>query len=157
MGRVVQIFTAPNQGEPMCMRRTAVAIAGQGLEGDRYAMGKGAFQVPTSRPVVRHVTIIAVEAIDAANKGLSQPFLPEDTRRNIVVCGLDLAACENRRLRIGPHVVMSWVEICLPCGRPSKLSGKPGFAEAFAGIRGGIRVAVVAGGRIMPDDEIVLL
>ncbi len=121
------------------------AIEQLGLEGDRYAGERGAFS-KSGRKVIRHVSLIEQEAIDRANKDSKIYFLPEDTRRNIVVRNFPLDGLMGKEFMVG-NVKMRGVEPCHPCQRPSKLSGKPDFEERFSG-HGGLRAEVLTTGLI---------
>ena len=154
-GNVLYIFVCSEKKEPMIGVRSIEVIAGRGLKGDRYERGIGAFS--KSRDVVRHVTVIALEAVDEANIPLHRKFLPGETRRNIVTVGIapdDLNSLIGRTFTVG-GVTMRGVELCDPCERPSAPSGKPGFALAFKN-RGGIRAEVISGGIINIGDAIIV-
>src|SRR5581483_7520262 len=117
------------------------------LEGDRYATRTGSYSA-SPRKVVRHLSLIARDAIDAANRDLSAPFDARETRRNIVVEGISaeqMNALVGRTFRLG-EALLRGVEKCDPCDRPSNLTRKPGFRAAFAE-RGGLRAEIVEGGR----------
>jgi MOSC domain-containing protein YiiM len=45
------------------------------------------------------------------------------------------------------------IELCTPCERPSKLSGKSDFKKAFKN-RGGLRVEILKTGKITLGDAI---
>ena len=138
-------------GEAMVKTERAVALAGKGLEGDRYATGKGAYS-RSKRETVRHVSLIAQEAIDEANRESGLDFQEAETRRNLVVEGVDLNGLAGEIFLVGA-VAMLGVELCEPCERPSRLSGKKGFGEAFRG-RGGLRANVLSGGEILTGDGV---
>ena len=80
------------------------------------------------------------------------PFEPGETRRNVVVEGVDVYALLHREFRIGA-VRLSGSEPTLPCRIPSAVAGKTGFAEAYHG-RGGIRAEVLSDGIISIGDFI---
>ena len=105
MASVVGLFVSPAVGERMQARTAVRALAGQGLEGDRYALGQGSYS-RVARQVVRHVSLIAREAMEAANEELNQrglaPFEPDETRRNIVVEGIDVYALLGRGFALVP-------------------------------------------------------
>ena len=126
---------------------------GYGLIGDRYAEGRGAYS-RSKVPKIRHVSLIAAEAIAAANEGLEQPFEEAETRRNLVTIGLELNDLVGAEFSIG-GILMRGVELCDPCRRPEKLAGKPGFEEAFQG-RGGLRAEALASGIIVVGNIIEL-
>ena len=157
MGIVVGLFISPAVGERMQARSAVRAVAGCGLEGDRYALGQGSYS-RGPRQIIRHVSIIEKEAIEVSNeelarKGLS-PFEVEETRRNIVVEGADVYALLGREFRIGA-VKMCGVEPTRPCHIPSKAANKDGFKEAYNN-RGGVLAEVVSDGIICIGDLLTL-
>src|SRR5262245_46150369 len=129
MARVVGLFVSPAIGERMQACATVRALAGQGLEGDRYALGRGSYSKATRR-VARHVSLIGREDIDAANKELSRrglaPFESDETRRNVVVEGIDVYALLGQEFRIGV-VRLRGSDPTRPCHVPSAAAGKTGF------------------------------
>ncbi len=151
MGRVVRIYIASDKGQPMQEVWSVRAIPVRGLEGDRYMLGRGMYS-DSKRPTVRDVSLIAFEAIVAANAGLPQPFLPSETRRNIVTEGIDLNLLVEKRFVVG-EVQMRGVELCSPCKHPERLVGKEGFEKAFEG-RGGLRAAILSNGTITVGDSV---
>ena len=150
-GRVVHIFISPNEGEPMQELQEVKAIEQLGLEGDRYAGERGAWS-KSKRKVIRHVSLIEQEAIDRVNARLEHPFLPKETRRNIVVSDFPLNGLIGKEFMVG-NVRMRGVELCDPCQRPSKLTGKSGFEECLAGY-GGLRAEILTTGQICVGDTI---
>lgn len=137
------IQVAPGPGAPMQALTEATAIQGEGLQGDRYQLGTGTFSKARAGLVKRHLTLIEVEALEAVNGELEQPFTFADTRRNVLTSGVSLNGLVGREFMLG-EVLVRGHELCTPCIRPSQLSGKPGFREAFAG-RGGLRVEILVG------------
>ena len=156
IGQVLYIFVASSAGEPMREVQEVTAIAGVGLSGDRYASDRGAFS-NAKRKTIRQATVIALDAIHSANAELEQPFLPSETRRNIVIKDIsaeELNELVGREFTIGEARVLG-IEFCSPCNRPSKLSGKPEFLSAFRN-RGGLRIEILETGRMRVDDEVCL-
>lgn len=152
-GKVLQIFICPAAGDPMIEIPKVIALQGVGLEGDRCAGKQGAYSRST-RITVRDVSLIAVEAMQEANLELDPPFTPQETRRNIVTQGVSLNDLVGKHFSIG-KVKFYGVELCDPCKRPSALSGKPGFSEAFYR-RGGLRASILTTGTVSAGDEISL-
>ena len=155
MASVVGLFVSPAIGQPMQTRMSVQALAGRGLEGDRYELGQGSFS-NLPRRGARHVSLIAREAMEASNEELVRrgliPFEPKETRRNIVVEGIDVYALLGHEFRIGA-VRLRGSEPTLPCRIPSAVAGKTGFAEAYHN-RGGIRAEVLSDGIISVGDLI---
>lgn len=133
-------------------------LAGQGLEGDRYATGQGAYS-GTQPPKIRHLSLITEEGIATANEWQQAAGLPvfsmAQTRRNVLLRGLSahsLNALVGQRFWVG-EVECFGIELCTPCPRPSELSDQPGFQEAFEG-RGGLRAQVVGSGWLRLGDAL---
>ena len=152
---VRSIFVCSTAREPMHEIAKVMALAGVGLEGDRYATGKGTYS-QSPRPVKRHATLIAASDVEAARQA-GYAFSPEDTRRNIVVEGIsqdELNQLVGKTFQIGAALVLA-LEICKPCENPSELSGKPGFPQAFEHT-GGLRVEILKSGTIQVGDSLAV-
>jgi MOSC domain-containing protein YiiM len=153
VSNVIGLYTCPNAGQPMEAQTQVRALAGSGFAGDRYAANQGTF---SRSAILRHVSLIAREAIEEANRVLVErglaPFGVHETRRNIITDGVDVNALLGREFRIG-DVRMRGTEPTRPCLRPSALVRKTGFAEAFA-TRGGVRAEVLSDGIISIGDLI---
>ena len=123
----------------------ATAVAGRGLEGDRYHDGKGTFSHWRGR---RDLTLVEAEALEEA------ALEPGEARRNVVVRGVDLNGLVGRRFRVGA-VECEALELSPPCKHLEKLT-RPGVMRALAG-RGGVRAAILADGEIAVGDAVVPL
>ncbi len=121
---------------------SALLIAGEGVEGDRYE---------TRQNGPRQVTLIAEEDIAAIASFLGRPAPPELLRRNLVTRGINLLALKNRQFRVGGTILETTGE-CAPCSRMETELG-PGGYNAVRG-HGGITARVVEGGRIRIGDSI---
>src|SRR5438093_1609941 len=126
MALLAAIYTAPAAGAPMEFKERVRAIAGTGLEGDRYATGSGFWKDknPEKERKIRHVTLISAEAIVAANDWLNlqnlKPYYPAETRRNLLLFGVDptlLNTWVEKEFAVG-SVRMRGVELADPCQRP---------------------------------------
>lgn len=107
---------------------------------------------------IRQLTIITQDAINRANQNQDVEFLPEETRRNIVVDGV---TAEELNEQVGKiftinGIRLRGVELCAPCDRPDKLSGKKGFKSRFTNQEnvsiGGIRVEILEDGFFTQGD-----
>ena len=87
-GNVVSIHIARDAAAPMESREEVKAVAGNGLEGDRYFNGTGHW---SKRPgVSREVTLIELETIEALEREKSLAIAPGAARRNLVTRGVTL-------------------------------------------------------------------
>lgn len=152
-GTVEAIVVAPQAEAAMHRIKRAVALAGRGLEGDRYFDERGTFSNPHGRGY--DLTLIEAEVLD----GLDLPagrLAPEDARRNIVTRGIDLNALVGEHFRVG-DVECLGQRLCEPCAHLERLTaaaGKPGTLRALIH-KGGLRADVLSDGEIGVGDEIV--
>ena len=125
------------------------ALAGKGLEGDRYANGVGTFsgQVGSGR----EVTLIEVEAITSLAREYDVEIDPADSRRNLVTQDLPLNHLVGREFKVG-DVTLRGSRLCEPCGHLETLT-RPGVRRGLVH-RGGLRAEIVDGGMIRIDDEV---
>lgn len=147
IGRVLEINIAKYAGGEMIPLSNARLYWGAGIIEDRYAKSIGTW-TKSIRKAVRDVSFISVEGMLIANRGLSDQFTFDETRRNILV---DVPALTLNRL-VGKEFEIDTTrflgsELCDPCQRPSMISGKRLFKEAFEGVAG-LRAGVVQSGEI---------
>jgi MOSC domain-containing protein YiiM len=152
-GKLLAIAIARQAKGPMERVECVEVVAGEGLRGDRYGAGLGAAQFKGRRKPENEVTLIAREAIEAANDEFNYTIEHLDTRRNLLTQGVPLNDLVGKTFRIGSDVEIKGLELCEPCGYLEK--------RTFSGIkaalkhRGGLRCCVITGGQIHVGDEII--
>ena len=150
-GKLLAIAIARQAKGKMENVDTVEVVAGEGLRGDRYGAGIGAAQFKGRRKPENEVTLIAREAIEAANDEFNYTIEHLDTRRNLLTQGVPLNDLVGKTFRIGT-VALKGLEKCEPCGYLEK--------RTFAGIkaalknRGGLRCCVIEGGEIRVGDVV---
>jgi MOSC domain-containing protein YiiM len=144
-GVVAGIFIAPAAETPLVPVERVAAIAGIGLEGDRYATGGGTFSGPGRG---YELTLIEAEALDEL--GIAW----ERARRNVVTRGTSLNPLAGRRFRIG-EVECIGRRLAEPCAHLERVSGA-GLLRPLVH-RGGLRADILAGGTVAVGDELVPL
>ncbi len=143
--RLVAIFVAPTAGAPMQARSAVEAIAGAGLQGDRYSTAAGKYS-GTGRGA-RDVTLIEREAIDAVRtEDGGVPVTEAETRRNLVTEGVALNHLVGREFRVGA-VRLRGVKLAEPCVYLEQLTGHAGVRAAFVH-RGGLRAEILDDGEL---------
>ncbi len=152
------IYLATSAGAKMESVHSAKLDANKGIEGDRYAMGLGAYSA-TEPAKVRHISLISLSGIETANDWLKagdEPaFDASETRRNIALEGITAAELNNlvgKRFQLG-NIQMLGTELCIPCESPAHLLSRPSFMDAFEG-RGGIRAEVLSSGILSIGDQL---
>jgi MOSC domain-containing protein YiiM len=148
VGRVQAIFVASEASAPLSSLDEVLAVAGRGLEGDRYFERTGTYSATPGTG--REVTLVESEAIEAvARDGIR--LEPGATRRNIVTVGAPLSHLVGREFLVG-EVRLRGMRLCEPCGHMSRLAGNHrGTVKAFTH-RAGLRAEIVSGGPIRVGD-----
>ena len=155
--QIHSIYIAARAGELMIPLTRAEIIAGEGIAGDRYALGLGAFS--TTKPKIRNISLIALSGIENANSQLrtrQQPAFGEgDTRRNLVIKGIseeELNSLVGQIFYLG-GIAFKGTELCEPCQRPANLLKRPDFMSAFEN-RGGLRAEALDSGTVSNGDSL---
>jgi MOSC domain-containing protein YiiM len=149
-GRVVAIYTAPAKGAPMERRDEVRAVAGVGLDGDRYASGDGKY-TRSSDDGRRAVTLIEREAVEAARREYDIELEEHEPRRNVVTEGVPLNHLVGRTFRIGDVVVRGF-KLAEPCTYLEGLT-RAGVRRALVH-RAGLRAEIVESGTMRVGDTI---
>jgi MOSC domain-containing protein YiiM/8-oxo-dGTP pyrophosphatase MutT (NUDIX family) len=152
-GVVAAIHVAATAGQPMRPVEFVRATAGVGLEGDRYALGRGHYS-PDLR-VSRDLTLIEAEVIEELARDYGIELAPGETRRNLTTRGVRLNDLVGRRFWVG-DVLCEGTRLCEPCHYLTELTGKPLLLRALVH-RGGLRADIIRGGRICRGDQLQLV
>lgn len=141
-GTVEYLSIRPRRTDPVKVISKVRALKDLGLEGDHYKNSGGP----------RQVTLIQAEHLQVLAGLLDMDtVLPELTRRNIVVRGVNLISLKGRRFRVGGSV-LEYSGECHPCSRMEKNLGF-GAYNAMRG-HGGITAKVVESGLIKIGDDV---
>jgi MOSC domain-containing protein YiiM len=121
----------------------AIAVAGRGLEGDRYFRAEGTFSDRGGDG--RDVTLIEAEAIErlALDDGIELGI--GDSRRNVVTRGVSLNDLVGKRFRVGEAECLGR-RLAEPCTHLEQLT-QPGVLKGLVH-RGGLRANIVRGGPV---------
>jgi MOSC domain-containing protein YiiM len=143
--RVAALFIGPQEGGPIETREQVQAVAGRGLEGDRY------FQPAEEqdRVATEEVTLFEKEGVDTGRSESGIDIRPEDMRRNIMTKGVRLRDLIGKTFWIG-EVRFEGLEDNPPCRHLQGLAGKALLKPMVE--RGGIRARIIQGGTIAAGD-----
>jgi MOSC domain-containing protein YiiM len=133
----------PAGGHPMREVEAVECVAGCGLRGDRFF---------AYRPDYKgQVTLFSSEVLGALREKFSQPQLSlAALRRNVLVEGVDLAACIGTTFAL-QGVELEGVEECRPCHWMEQAVG-PGAEDWLRG-RGGLRCRINRTGFLRCERE----
>jgi len=147
-GAVEAIFITAEKGELPAPVERARALAGKGLEGNRYFYPDG------NAPEGRALTLIGAEAVEALERETDIWLAPAATRRNVLTRGIDVNALVGKRFRIG-NVECRGIELCEPCSHLQSMT-QPGVIKGLAH-RGGLNADILNDGEIAVGDAITVL
>ncbi|MEA2357050.1 MAG: hypothetical protein QOI62_310 [Solirubrobacteraceae bacterium] len=145
-GRVEAIALGGATASPLRLVASATAVAGRGLEGDRYHAGAGTFS--DGGGPGHDLTLVEAEVLEEIGVEAAA------ARRNVVVSGVALDALLGRRFRVG-EVECLGQRRCEPCAHLQRLT-RPGVLRALVH-RGGLRADVLRGGEIRVGDAVAVL
>lgn len=148
-GTVVSLHVATTGSAPMKSVSEVHALAGQGLQGDRYALKLGTYSNQPGSG--RDLTLIEMEALEALKRDYQITLEAGSTRRNIVTRGVALNHLVGVEFTVG-DAILRGTRLCDPCAHMEKLTVK----GAMRGLihRGGLRAEIVKGGMIRVGDVI---
>jgi MOSC domain-containing protein YiiM len=144
-GRVEGIYISAEHGELPEPVDSVRALAGRGLEGNRYFFDGDA--APGTA-----LTLIAAEAVEAMEREHGISIEPRESRRNVVTRGIDVNELVGKRFRVG-GVECRGVELCEPCTTLQGMT-KPGVIKGLTH-RGGLNADILSDGEISVGDAVV--
>jgi MOSC domain-containing protein YiiM len=140
-GHIEAIFIAAEHGEHPNAGESRTAVAGKGIEGNRY--------FDEGRPETE-LTLIEAEQLErVAENGLDIDAAA--TGRQVLTRGIDLNALVGRRFRVG-EVECRGIELCEPC-TVMEARTMPGAIKALTH-RAGLNAEILVGGEIRPGDAV---
>ena len=153
-GAVESVHFSPTGGGPMQSPGSIHAIAGKGIEGDRYCVGieKGEFShIKAPR---RQVTLFEREVLDTILRDHKVSLAADECRMNIVTFDVPLTHLVDKQFRVG-NVVLRGLKLNEPCSRLKEVTGKRVIAALIH--RCGLFAEIIESGEIQGGDKITPL
>ncbi|HEY2712527.1 MAG TPA: MOSC domain-containing protein [Chthoniobacterales bacterium] len=146
--RLIAIFIAAQPEELPRSVDNVRAMAGKGLEGDRYAAGIGTF---SNYPGKRDVTLIESEMLSTFEGETGKRLSAAESRRNLLTRGVRLNHLIDREFQIG-SIRLRGLRLSEPCTHLARLTQR----EVLPGLvhRGGLIAEVLCDGVLTVGDEI---
>jgi MOSC domain-containing protein YiiM len=142
-GRVEAIFISAEHGVLPQPVESVRAVAGKGLEGNRY--------FDEGRPEVE-LTLIEAEALEALRAEHGIELDGAASRRNVLTRGVRLNDLVGREFRVG-ELQCRGVELCEPCAHLESMT-HPGVIKGLVH-RAGLNAQILAGGELRLGDPVV--
>ncbi len=146
-GSVEGLWAAVTSGEAGRALDTLRVTPGLGVDGDRYAAGRGTF--PSGR-TGGALTLIEAEVCES----LKPPLMPDEHRRNVITRGVRLNGMVGREFTVG-SVRCRGVRLCEPCATMQRYAERPVIRALVH--RGGLRADVLTQGEIRVGDSVALV
>jgi MOSC domain-containing protein YiiM len=144
-GRVELIHLFPERGGEPEATSEARAVAGCGLEGDRY--------FEEGLDPARQLTLVDAAVLEeVAEADPTLALKPGESRRQLTTSGIDLNALVGREFIVG-EVRCRGIELCEPCSHLEQLTGRAGIMRALVH-RGGLNAEILGGGVIAVGDPV---
>jgi MOSC domain-containing protein YiiM len=144
-GRIEAIYIAATHGEQPHAVESAAGEAGMGLVGDRN------FGDPD--PGSCNITLIEAERFERQRDELGLDLNPGDSRRQVLVRGLDLGELIGRRFLVG-DLECEGEERCEPCSHLVQMVGTQVVLKGL--LHSGLRARILSSGTIRVGDEVRL-
>jgi MOSC domain-containing protein YiiM len=144
-GKVEAIYIASTHGELPHEIEVAMAHAGRGIEGDRN------FDDLDSDSC--NITLIEAEAFDDLLTRHGFEISALESRRQVLVRGVDLGEFIGRRFQVG-DVECEGDERCEPCNHLAKMVDTQGVLRGL--LHTGLRARIVTSGTIRAGDLVQL-
>jgi len=149
-GTVESLHIVAEKSQPMATVETIRAVPGRGLEGDRYANGKGTY---SNKPEEgRQVTLFEQETLEALRRDHGIALKPRETRRNVITRGMPLNHLVGRRFLVG-DVLLEGMRLNTPCRYLEDLLGIKGLFKALIH-RSGLNCRILTEGEIRVGDTV---
>jgi len=149
-GKVEKIYVAPQGGVEMQKVSQVEALAGCGLEGDRYCSRTGYWTDVDEC----QVTLIAAEDLEDIQRITGVRVDNGEHRRNLITRGIELESLSGKRFQVG-QAILEFDRPRPPCSYIQSIT-QPGMTRALAG-HSGICARVVQSGLIQEEDSIEVL
>ena len=151
-GTIDHLFLTDAMSQPMRAQSELIAVAGEGIEGDRYMLATGTY---SKKPEPgRQITLVEGEVLDWLKSEHGLTVRPEDCRRNVVTRGIELNPLVGKELTVGPARVLVH-RLCQPCRYIEKLLDQPDLYERWWD-KGGLRCEILDGGTIRVGDRVAV-
>ncbi|MDA1090576.1 MAG: MOSC domain-containing protein [Proteobacteria bacterium] len=149
-GTVESLHIVAETSQPMATVEMIRAVSGEGLEGDRYATGKGFY---SNKPEEgRQVTLFEQETLEALRRDYDIVLEPHQTRRNVITRAVALNHLVGRRFVVG-GVLLEGMRLSTPCQYLEDLLGIKSLFKALMH-RSGLNCRILTGGEIHLGDRI---
>jgi MOSC domain-containing protein YiiM len=150
-GVVRHLHVTPRAFLPMRAMPELRLIAGKGIEGDRYMIGREEGFYSHRPEEGRQVTLFEHETLVALKRDHNIDLGPEEHRRNVTVAGVPLTHLVGRQFWLGETLLES-TRLSIPCRHIEEITGKAIFDPLIN--RSGLNCKILKGGTVRVGDAV---
>src|ERR1043165_4568996 len=136
---------------PMRSMPELTLVAGKGIEGDRYMIGREEGFYSHKPEEGRQVTLFELETLTALKRDHRIDLAPEEHRRNVTVEGVPLTHLVGRRFWLG-ETLLEATRLSIPCRHIEEITGKAIFDPLIN--RSGLNCKILKGGIVRSGDAV---
>ena len=151
IGVVRHLHKTPRAFLPMKAFPSLTLVAGKGIEGDRYMIGREAGFYSHKPEDGRQITIFEMETLEALTRDAKITLTPEEHRRNVTVEGVPLNHLVGRQFRLG-EALLEATRLSTPCRHIEEILGKAVFDPLIN--RSGLNCKILVGGVVRVGDPV---
>jgi MOSC domain-containing protein YiiM len=150
-GLVRFLHLTPRAFLPMRAVPSIELVAGKGIEGDRYMIGREQGFYSHKPEEGRQVTLFELETLVALKRDHNIELAPEEHRRNVTVEGVPLTHLVGRRFWLG-GTLLEATRLSIPCRHIEEITGKAIFDPLIN--RSGLNCKIIRGGVVKVGDTV---
>jgi MOSC domain-containing protein YiiM len=150
-GVVRYLHITPRAFLPMRPMSELRLIAGKGIEGDRYMIGREEGFYSHRPEEGRQVTLFEFETLVALKRDANIELGPEEHRRNVTTEGVPLTHLVGRQFWLG-ETLLEATRLSIPCRHIEEITGKAIFDALIN--RSGLNCRILQGGTVRLGDAV---
>jgi MOSC domain-containing protein YiiM len=148
-GFVRFLHVTPRAFLPMRSMPELTLVAGRGIEGDRYMIGREEGFYSHKPEEGRQVTLFELETLTALKRDAKIELGPHEHRRNVTVEGVPLNHLVGKRFWLG-DTLLEATRLSIPCRHIEEITGKAIFDPLIN--RSGLNCKIIQGGVVRVGD-----
>lgn len=148
-GVVRYLHITPRSFLPMESFDELTLVAGKGIVGDRYMIGRESGFYSHRPEDGRQITLFEIETLEALARDAKIQMLPEEHRRNVTVQGVPLNHLVGKQFWVG-EALLEATRLSTPCRHIEEILGKAVFDPLIN--RAGLNCRILKGGVIHVGD-----
>lgn len=150
-GVIRHLHITPRAFLPMRSLPELNLVAGKGIEGDRYMIGREDGFYSSKPEEGRQITLFEIETLIALKRDAGIDLGPDEHRRNVTTEGVPLTHLVGKQFWLG-EVLLEATRLSIPCRHIEEVTGKLIFDPLIN--RSGLNCKILKGGTIRVGDMV---